>query len=598
MVSKRLLVAFFSWFLLVAAPAYAQQTSVPVAEVQTGQEVRVTDFGALPDDGRDDTQAVIAAVSSCRKLDRPTLVFPKGRYDFFAGANPGDSNHAIVLDRLANLTIDGQGSTLVFHGITGCFLARACQALAIRNLAIDWDRPPFSQGKVLSVTSDHKGFDIQIDAAYPVTGKEPIKAFMEYDPQTRLPLRAGVEAYDAVAGASLVRPQLLRVRLSRPVLVKPGVLLVLRHVVYAHNAFDLVECSNVEYDSVAVYTCPGMGLWARNCQNIRLSRVQIRPGSGRPMSTTADATHFNTCKGTIDVFDCLFEGMGDDALNACSFYYTVTRRFDARMIEVRCEKPGRPAPRFDPGDRLEFSRPNTLIPHAEAVVRSASVNPQTGAARIEFQDPLPPSLFESDLVANVSWVPRLHVSRCTVRGNRARGFLIQVRDALVENNLFQNCSGAGIHVTCDARDWFEAMATRRVVIRNNTFEGCNNGAAKNHGVISVFALLRRNTNAPTGVHRDVLIERNTIRDTDSAGLFVSSVDGAVLRNNLIQNCCRRSYSLYGTRPISLMNARNVQIIDNVCAAATRSFTSSAVFFGNGCERESIDVKDTNCSGPN
>src|SRR5262245_5777491 len=113
------------------------QVPIPAKDAQPTQQVRVTDFGALPDDGRDDTPAILAAVASCRKLDKATLVFPKGRYDFFAGANPNDSNHAIVLDHLANLTIDGQGTTLVFHGVTGCFLMKSCQGLAIQNLAID-----------------------------------------------------------------------------------------------------------------------------------------------------------------------------------------------------------------------------------------------------------------------------------------------------------------------------------------------------------------------------------------------------------------------------------------------------------------------------
>ena len=60
---------------------------------------------------------------------------------------------------------------------------------------------------------------------------------------------------------------------------------------------------------------PGMSLVGSVTTNITLKRynVLLRPGSGRMMSATADATHFGGCKGTISLEDCTFEGMGDDA---------------------------------------------------------------------------------------------------------------------------------------------------------------------------------------------------------------------------------------------------------------------------------------------
>jgi hypothetical protein len=45
-------------------------------------EVRVTDFGAKPDSRRNAVPAVQRALEACRKVDRPVLVFPCGRYDF------------------------------------------------------------------------------------------------------------------------------------------------------------------------------------------------------------------------------------------------------------------------------------------------------------------------------------------------------------------------------------------------------------------------------------------------------------------------------------------------------------------------------------
>ena len=45
-----------------------------------GQVVSVTDFGAVPDDGRDDTRALRRAAEYCRTHPGTTLVMPAGVY--------------------------------------------------------------------------------------------------------------------------------------------------------------------------------------------------------------------------------------------------------------------------------------------------------------------------------------------------------------------------------------------------------------------------------------------------------------------------------------------------------------------------------------
>ena len=110
--------------------------------------VDVTTFGAKPDDGKDDTRAVQAAIDACRKHPHATLLFPKGRYDFVAGSNPRDKGSAMAVVGFRALTISGHGATLVGHGLTRMFSVKRCKELLIEGLAIDWDRPPFSQGTI------------------------------------------------------------------------------------------------------------------------------------------------------------------------------------------------------------------------------------------------------------------------------------------------------------------------------------------------------------------------------------------------------------------------------------------------------------------
>ncbi len=86
-------------------------------------------IGVEPDSNRDAVQGVRAAIEACAGQLPATLVFPKGRYDFQAEhseqidyfeSNTTDNNPKtcpIVLRRIKGLTIEGNGSEFIFHGL-------------------------------------------------------------------------------------------------------------------------------------------------------------------------------------------------------------------------------------------------------------------------------------------------------------------------------------------------------------------------------------------------------------------------------------------------------------------------------------------------
>jgi hypothetical protein len=527
---------------------------------------------------------VLTAIAQCRKLARPVLVFPQGRYDFYQSDSPKAPSVAVVFNELTNLTIDGRGSTLVIHGCLTALTGMACRGLTIKDLTIDWEQAPFSQGQIIAVADNRRSFDVQVDRNYRVRGGEPVEGLMEYDPRTQLPLRGGVDSAFEVTRTTLLRPQQLRTFLSRPLPLQVGSLVVLRHLLGGRFGVDLYKCDDVLIERVTIYTCLGMGVRARNSSDLRIRglRVMIRPESGRLMSTVADAAHFNHCKGTIEITDSFFEGMGDDAVNVHGFYYTVRRRLGPRTVEVECEKPGHPIADFQPGDKLELTDGSTLLPYALVTVKAVSANPANSSCTIGLEQDLPAGLVPGRDVLADAQVPRVRISGCTVRGNRARGFLIGTRDAVIENSSFHYVSGSAIHVRCDITTGCESIGTRRVVIRHNLIEGCNNGAQRASGAIHVFAFLRGDKRAPAGVHRQVFIEDNIVRDSDNAAVFLSSVDEAVVRGNRMENCCRRPTRPLGENVIGLINARNVHIIGN--SYRDNAFTRRLIFTGEGCDR--------------
>jgi len=332
-----------------------------------------------------------------------------------------------------------------------------------------------------------------------------------------------------------------------------------------------------------------MGVTGNRSSDITLRRVRIvpRPDSPNMMSVTADATHFNGCRGGLTLDGCEFEGMGDDAANVHGMFHKVAKRVDERTV-LTVVRNGWLVPPA-PGDRMEFTDPATLLPYATDTVAAVAVDSRARNHRITFAGPLPDGLKAGHWLGNVAWAPRLRIRDCKVRGNRARGFLIQTRDAVIEGCHIAHNQSAGINVTTDVDHWTESIGTRKIVIRNNVFEDVNNCARWHPGAVSIFADLARGAGrAPAGVHRDILIEGNTIRNTADAAVYVCSADGVVIRNNRIEAACTAPRRPEGRHAIYIHNSRNVEITGNTLKPGPRQATP--VGYGS-VDRETVRVHD-------
>jgi hypothetical protein len=576
------------WVQLVWACALVAGVLLAAARAgAAGEALKVADFGAVPGDGKDDAPAIQAALDACAEKPGSTLVFAPGTYDLFGGKKDAQGvahGPSVVAKGLRGLTIEGGGAELVGHDMAEMFRFEGGEDLVIRRFRFDWDPLPFTGGKV--VARGDKSFDLEVVKPHVARAGVLIQGVLGFDPEKGRMAYRGLDHYQREGECpkltEVAAPGVMRVYVSSPGAVPPlGAAVIARHQIYGMNVFTVIGGAGVRMEDVTIYTCPGMGLYADSCNGFALKnfRVEVRPGSGRWMTTEADATHFNNCRGNVSLEDCFFERMGDDATNIHSMYSVVRERVDDRTLRLVMGRGGGLPAMPRPRDVLEFGGgENPLVPYATAVVAAVEKDAQGKAAVVRFAEALPKEVAQGHVAANTSTAPSVWIRRCTVRQNRARGMLIQTRNVSLEDCDFEDVSGAALHICSDANYWWEGLGSRNVGIQGNRFKRCNFGAARRAAVLDIFAEVGPRLAGP-GVHQDVKLARNVFEDADGAAIHVGCADQVVVEGNTFW------------RPkgpaVIIANSRNVIVAGNRLSEG-----AAPIKVEGGCDAATLKLQET------
>ena len=529
-------------------------------------------FGAKAD-GSDTTPCVRAALAEVRRSRAAKLVFPPGRYDFWpdraeeeyvfiSNNDEGLKRIAFALTQLKGLEIDGSGATFVFHGLMMPFLIENSHGVTIKNLSFDFSRPFQSEGRVLAVTPE--SVDVEFSEEFPYAIRNGVLVFTDgkktsgpattvksgevlypygnllaFDPKKRETAFMAKDFYGVGGGivAKQIAPRQVRLALSK-VSANPGDILVFGAKTREYPGIVITDSTDVRLSGVAIYNTGGMGVIAQRSADLFLNEVQVtpRPGGGRIVSATADATHFVNCRGKIEMEDCLFEQQKDDATNIHGLYAQIVRFLGRNRIEIRLVHPQQAGIDFvKAGTRLELTQGASMQPLGYVMAKSVErLNKEYTI--VETEQPLPDDVKPGDCVADAQAnTAEVLIKNCVIRGNRARGILLGSRGKMVvEGNTF-HVPGAAILFEGDARCWFEQAGVRDIVIRGNTFDNCNFGVWGN-SCIQVGAGIADEFKKTSRYNKNITIEDNLFRVFGSLPLLsIYSVDGLTLRNNRLEH---------------------------------------------------------------
>lgn len=588
------------------------QRELPLLDLNTTTTINVSDYGAIVNDGKDDVTAIRNAINAVKNIataQNPVrLLFESGTYDIMY---EGNSSHIIDIADINGLLWDGQNAEFLLHNPTVGFLALlSCENTVLKDFSIDHATLPFSQGIVTNINVEEGYFDFVLEDFSPEPTTNPFfnspqrwgmfknaKGGIKEGTKNLIPHNRFFES---------IGPRMYRYGAQNAnTLVNAEVGDYFVHI-GRYNGSTLIrntQGKNVTYLNITGYASASGGFNSRDCHEWNVINCHIKLKEGRVHSVNADAMHTNGNYIGPWVENCSFEGFSDDFMNIKYSRRTIKEIHSPTELTIQFG--------LDVGEKLEFFNPREAELIGTATV-SAVQNLGSNLFRItlsnavnlttinEDDDQLADKLYVESR-SNESFIFRNNI----VRNSRRYGILIQSKYALIENNLFQNLSGAGIRIE-NGVDWTEGFRAHEIEIRNNRFENCGYDNSyieeENSATISIdFAKVKipcvRNgrfcgtETSEYRAHSNIRIIDNTIL-YNKKGMYLKNIQGLTVSNNFI---CHRDEDITlnnneNPEDITILNSENVS---NTAKEATLPNANFQFLLNDASQEKTINNTGSN-----
>ena len=584
----------------------------------------------------DVTPIVVEALEKCKKEGISTLQFPKGTYHFYPTFAPeiyceitnndnGLKRTSFPLIDFHDFVVDGNGSDFIFHGKMIPFIIEQSSNVTITNLSIDWEVPFALEGLVVANNPAKHTFDIEVKTPYMVEherlylsleredspyerkyGKRfatwehyniEVGQNIFWDSKTMAPLyntsqynmpEKGIKAEELKKGLIRISTKIKKLPPIGSVLVSKGEYLQNR----TSPAFRVFKSKNLTFKDVNVHHAGAMGLIAERSENITLDgfNVVLKKGSGRMVTTTADATHFCNVKGTVIIKNCTFENMLDDATNIHGTYVRVNKIIDDYTLAVETYHPHQNGYLFgEEGDSVKIVNQKNLQYTTKSLVLKKVKRVNEKISYITFDKPITGKVEIFDGVENVSWHASAIIENNIVRNNRARSFLISTPRKVVVRNNHLSSQMANFRITGDLNLWNESGPNVDLLIENNVIENSVYGGAGIQAVFLIDPEYSDKNNIEGKFSKNITIRNNIIKTFDSSILVAISVDGLVFENNEIIQTDRYKPIFPNAENLHITNCNNVTIKGNTYKKLDGK--EATVFIDEKSTNVKVDTKD-------
>lgn len=572
--------------------------------------VDVAAFGADPTGRTDSAPAVTAALRHARTLGRPTkIVFSKGTYQLFpeqaetrelyvsntVGADQRyrDKKIGLLVEDMHDVTIDGRGAKLVYHGLQTAFASIRSTNVTFTNFSFDYAAPKVIDATVADagVTDGHayRVLSIPAGSPYRVSGTH-ITWLGETSPVTGAPYWSGVDGLEYTqihdpaaqrtwrsdnplfAGVSTVTDLgQRRIRIDYTTATPPsdaGLVYQMRLIEREEPGAFIWESKNVTMRSLNAHYLQTFGIVGQFSEDITIDRVNFAPDpkSGRTTASFADFVQMSGIKGHVTITRNVFDGPHDDPINIHGTYLEIVGKPGPDTLTLAYKHPQTAGfPQFYPGDEVELVNKRTMSPleGGRAVVTAVDgpsgmdhTKPLT-TMTVTFDRPLPAGVEIGGTVAeNITYTPSVVISDNVFRNVPTRGVLVTTRKpVLIKGNRFDGMSMSSIYISSDANSWYESGPVADVTIRGNLF-------TRPSGPVIFVEPTNRVVDPANPVHHNISVEQNRFEVGDVSVVNTKSVGGFRFTGNTVRRLDGPHHPPY-TSPLFVFNGTSdIQVAGN------------------------------------
>ena len=509
----------------------------------------INDFGIEPNSSDEAGEAFARAIDFCRAQNGQSVVLKlkPGTYNFYAenaikkvyyisntSTNievPEKTKHiGVLFDGVKNITLDGCGSELVFHGKFTQIVFDRSENITVMNLMTDYSRPTMSEITAIKRTTRYCDFTVNEDSAYEVRDGFAVWTGRNFEyitgPTQIFDGEKTWRCKDFGYRYAEQKDGFLRFY-GEKTGVKVGQKLQIRDGIRDEVGMFAVHSKDITLIDVTAHYFHGMGFLGQFSENITLDRFNTVPNKkkGRTNSCFADSIHISGCKGKLVIKDGEFDGTQDDILNVHGTHLKIVEINDKNTLTVRfCHGQTYGFEAFFAGDEVELVNENTLLAYQTNYVVSAELVNEY-EMKLTLKDAIPDGVMIGNVVENVTWQPEVEFIGNKIRNDPTRGVLLSSRKrTVVKNNEFYKTGMSAVLIADDARSWFESGHAYDVVIENNRFIEC--------GEPTVFINPESSKRVEDGyIHKNIRIENNEIVGSCKCFVSAKSVDGLTVCGN-------------------------------------------------------------------
>ena len=443
-----------------------------------------------------------------------TLYLKGGKYDIFA-ENP------LVVDRFfpgygeqrkylcqiknkKNITIDGGGADLIFHGDISPFNFVNCEKITLKNFNIDFAVPGYALGKITAVT---KGcFDLDFNESdfctevtkdgslrlFDKTGEREavlrttmidevdtetlifkgVKYFLRVDPWEEGELLGSMyrKTRFEELGKNKIRIYVEQ-KPENPMIHTKGNYIFFDVSHRGNVNFEFDGCNDIVMENINQYCSIGLAVITTNCKNLYANNVNsvVRQGSNRIQAVKDDVFHLVATKGEVVIKNCTFDRMCDDALNIHSHYPTIKKVLSKNTLvtEIICPQ-DKMLDLYRTGQTLKLLKDDYTDTGKFYTVKEHSYYSEKQIKLVlceEIEENI-----EGFLLDDSEASATLLFCNNKVTNTNGRVVVQTSGKAIVENNYFHTVASA-IVVNGRSKTYFEGAPIRDLIIRNNVFDG-------------------------------------------------------------------------------------------------------------------------------